>query len=344
MELREFGADDLDDVRTYVEVQNVVRATDSPWEHPLTVREAQGGIAHGWDGDPETPFLAVVDGQVVGTAEYGTSRWDNFHIAWMGVAVHPAQRRRGYGTQMLEMLFERARADGRTTVEMPAWEIPEARAFAARHGFECAMVAVNRRQFPAELDRAALDRLYDEALPHASAYELVRRAGRAEEADLTALAEMAASINDAPIDDLDVEDEVFTAERMRSYEDAQEARGHRLYRVFARHRESGEWAGQSAVAVESERPHLAAQHDTSVVRAHRGHRLGLLLKLEMLRWLAEDEPQVREIDTWNAESNDHMIEVNEVLGYRVMSRGLEFQRKVDAEPSPVGAAAETVAG
>ena len=46
----------------------------------------------------------------------------------------------------------------------------------------------------------------------------------------------------------------------------------------------------------------------------------------MLRWLREDQPQVVSIDTWNAESNDHMIAVNEQLGYRVMGRGLEWQR------------------
>ena len=33
----------------------------------------------------------------------------------------------------------------------------------------------------------------------------------------------------------------------------------------------------------------------------------------MMRWLAEAEPQVESIDTWNAESNDHMIAVNERL-------------------------------
>ena len=57
-----------------------------------------------------------------------------------------------------------------------------------------------------------------------------------------------------------------------------------------------------------------------MVRAHRGHRLGLLLKAEMLRWLAEAEPQVTSIDTWNAESNDHMIAVNERLRYRALGR------------------------
>ena len=48
----------------------------------------------------------------------------------------------------------------------------------------------------------------------------------------------------------------------------------------------------------------------------------------MLLWLAEVEPQVDTVDTWNAESNDHMIAVNEALAYRVMGRALQYQKSV----------------
>jgi GNAT superfamily N-acetyltransferase len=157
---------------------------------------------------------------------------------------------------------------------------------------------------------------------------VVRRIGATPNEELEALAEMTAAINDAPTDDLDIEDEVFPAERVRNYESAQLARGYRFHRVFARHRETGQLAGHTVVVVDGERPHLAEQHDTSVVRAHRGHRLGLLLKADLLLWLRETQPQVESIDTWNAESNDHMIEVNEKLGYRIMGRALAFQRGI----------------
>jgi hypothetical protein len=143
---------------------------------------------------------------------------------------------------------------------------------------------------------------------------------------LDAVAEMTAAINDAPTDDLDIEDEVFPAVRVASYEAAQTARGHRLYRVLARHKESGELAGHTVVAVDGERPWIGDQHDTSVVGHHRGHRLGVLVKAEMLRWLAEAEPDLRTIDTWNMESNNHMIGVNELLGYEVLARELQLQR------------------
>ena len=47
----------------------------------------------------------------------------------------------------------------------------------------------------------------------------------------------------------------------------------------------------------------------------------------MLRWLADEEPQLETVDTWNAESNGPMVAVNERLGYRVMGRELQFQRR-----------------
>ena len=139
---------------------------------------------------------------------------------------------------------------------------------------------------------------------------------------------MVAAINDAPTGDLDIEDEVFTPQRMRDYDEAQRQRGHRVHMVYARHRETGELAGETTVAVDGERPHLAEQHDTSVVRVHRGHRLGLLMKIDMLRWLREDEPQLESIGTWNAEENAFMIGVNEALGMRVLGRALAFQRSI----------------
>jgi GNAT superfamily N-acetyltransferase len=328
MELRQFGPDDLDDVRAYVEVVNAERAADSPWVHPLTEQEAVGQLRHGWDGEPDVPFLALDGGVVVGYAEYSTSEWDNQHLAWLGIGVHPERRRRGHGSAILAAMVERARAEGRTSVGTDGWDNPAAIGFAARHGLEQRSSSINRRQFPGELDHDLLDRLHEKAAPHAAAYELVRRAGRSPDEELAAIAQMSASINDAPTDDLDIEDEVYTAERIRNFEHAQEARGLLLHRVFARHRETGELAGHTVVVVRGERPHLADQEDTTVVRAHRGHRLGVLLKLDMLRWLAEEQPQVASLDTWNAESNDHMIGVNEQLGYRIVGRSLEFQRSI----------------
>ena len=125
--------------------------------------------------------------------------------------------------------------------------------------------------------------MYLDAQAAASSYELFRIFGHTPPDMLHAVAQMTAAINDAPTDDLDIEDEVFSQERILAYENAQQARGNRFYGVVARHRETGELAGHSVVAVEADRPAIGDQHDTSVVRAHRGHRLGLLVKAEVLR-------------------------------------------------------------
>jgi hypothetical protein len=52
----------------------------------------------------------------------------------------------------------------------------------------------------------------------------------------------------------------------------------------------------------------------------------VLLKAEMLVRLADLEPQVRTVDTWNAETNEAMVAVNDALGYVPLARALMFQR------------------
>ncbi len=90
------------------------------------------------------------------------------------------------------------------------------------------------------------------------------------------------AMNDAPGPG---EPETFPPDRIRGEEESL-ARSHQTaYTIVARHRASGEPAGLSFVCVHELRPAIAAQEDTSVVRGHRGHRLGLRMKLELYDWL-----------------------------------------------------------
>jgi hypothetical protein len=52
------------------------------------------------------------------------------------------------------------------------------------------------------------------------------------------------------------------------------------------------------------------------------------LKIAMLRWLAEVEPQARELYTGNAAANSYMIRINEQLGYQVMIKYIQWQRRL----------------
>lgn len=326
MDIRRFTPDDTDTVGAVVDLTNAVRRTDAPFQHETTVLGYIGYLRHGWDGEVPETYAAWEGDRLVGTVSVHTSEWDNTHLAWVDPVVHPDKRREGRGSSLLQFAADRSRELGRTSLGTDAWEAPHVFAFTGKHDLPQKSAAIMRRMTLPHVDREMVDKLYDEASRAASSYELVRLVGRTPEDLLPAVAEMTAAINDAPTDDLDIEDEVFPVERIVAYETAQAARDHTMYRVLARHRETGELAGHTVVCVERERPHIGDQHDTSVVRSHRGHRLGLLLKADMVRWLAESEPGLETIDTWNAESNDHMIAVNAALGYEVMGRGLQFQR------------------
>jgi GNAT superfamily N-acetyltransferase len=328
MQIAEYTAEDRDTVEDVVEINNAFARVEAPWSHPSTASIWIAMTLHGWDGEAPRRFVARERGRVVGHGSFWASEWDNTDLAWLDVVVHPDHRRRGVGRALLTHLLDLAREAGRTKVGIDGWDTPSTAAFALAHGFGKKSQAVNRRQYLAEVDRALVAKLDAEAADASRDYELLRITGPVPEDILGDVAVMTAAINDAPLDELDLEDEVFPPERIRAYENATIARGERLHRLLVRHRTSGELAGHTIVAVEQERPTIGHQHDTSVVREHRGHRLGLRLKAGMLTWLADIEPQLESIDTWNAESNDHMIGVNERLGYRVLGRALQFQRSL----------------
>jgi hypothetical protein len=56
---------------------------------------------------------------------------------------------------------------------------------------------------------------------------------------------------------------------------------------------------------------FASQGDAIVAPAHRGCRIGLWIKLANLELLVGTHPEVRAVDTVNADDNRRMIAVNE---------------------------------
>ncbi len=324
MEIRELTADS-DLVHGLAALGEAIVAVDSPWAHPATARRWRSMLAHGWDGEPPRYWVGVDDGAVVGSAGMWASDYDNLDNAWFDLSVHPGHRRRGLGTTLLRHLEQVALEGGRPIVGCDGWESDAARAFAAHHGYEQKSQGLSRRQYLSDLPAGWAAAADEARATHAAAYELVEVVGALPDPLVDPAAVLWAGINDAPTDDLVIEDEKFPVERIRGYERAQ-LEVNRLYHLLARHRETGELGGHTIVAVDIERPQLGDQHDTTVAADHRGHRLGLVLKAGMLQWLARTEPQLQEITTWNAESNDHMIAVNEQLGYRVMGRALDWQR------------------
>jgi GNAT superfamily N-acetyltransferase len=331
VDVREIHPDDPDGpaaIAAFTGVTNAARRADSPWVHLATPYRTEMDMRWGWDGEVARYFLATEGDVPVGAVEVATSDYDNLDLAWVDLRVHPEHRRRGIGSALLEHSVATVREMGRDLYSTAGWEADGVRAFAARHGLTERSREVQRRQVLADLPAGLADEVHAEAARRAADYEVLRIAGYSPDEMLAELARLTESINDAPMDDLEFEDEKYSADRVHAYEHAQQQAGYRFYRAVVRHRGTGELAGHSVTVVDSETPTIGTQHDTAVAREHRGHRLGLLVKADLLRWLAEVEPQLATVDTWNAESNAHMIGVNERLGYRPVGRVLAYQRRL----------------
>jgi GNAT superfamily N-acetyltransferase/RimJ/RimL family protein N-acetyltransferase len=326
--------DPADPQRTHLDgvvaLLEACRVTDFPHDPlPRTVPVLRAAIRHGWNGTP-TYTAAATDGlRVIGVLELEMPEWDNTHSGYAEINVDPLLRRRGIGQALFEAAVARLLADGRTLLMGAGWDSPASTGFAKAMGLDRASEEINRLQDVAGADPAVIDALFAGAEVKAAAYELVPIIGSAPEELLEPLAELSATINDAPTDDLEIEDEQFTPERLRAGEAAQVSAGRRQYRLVARERATGVLAGHTVVAIDADHPWHGWQYDTSVAAAHRGHRLGLLVKTGMLRLLREHEPQLRALSTWNAASNDHMIAVNDQLGYRVIGTATAWQKHLD---------------
>ena len=315
-------------VAEIVGLLTVVGCHDAPHQPPPTAVAHRRMVRHGWDGrGPEQLWLAHDDGELVAVADIWMPHWDNRQLAYLDGQVRPDRRRQGIGSALFEEAAAAAKTAGRDSLLAEAWTDSPGGEFLQRQGFRSAQHNVQRRLSLLSTDDARIDHLHDEAATHAVAYELVPLVGAAPPALRKEMVELFSAINDAPLDDLDIEDDVFTEERLRCFEEAQTAMGQRLYRLLARRIDDGAWAGHTILTVDPSRPTWGGQGDTSVLRAHRGNRLGLLLKTAMLRWLREEEPQLEQIDTWNAASNTAMIAVNDALGCTVVGQTTGWQHK-----------------
>ncbi len=312
--------DDLAAVTASVELLNAAQRVDDPDGWPGIPELAARQLEFGWDLEPDERYLYVPDGSdaPVGVLDISLPRRDNLHLVWAEIAVHPDHRGRGHGHAIMDEVLHRARESGRTTVWVgTAEDDARSRTFLESYGFVYASHDARRRQVLADVNSAEVERLFTAAKTAAAGYELVRLAPPVSEDVLIQLVEVTSAINDAPMGDLTYEDEKFDLQRLKDMETAREGRGDTMYRVAARHKESGEIGGHTVVVWNPLRPTTAGQGDTAVARTHRGHRLGMLLKIDMLHWIGDEHPEVEIIETWNNADNRYMIDVNEAIGYRL---------------------------
>lgn len=302
----------------------------SPWSlEEVRVRLTEPAVrqsTHLWAG--------VADGEVVAAAEVRLLLLDNLEHAYVDVQVRPDRRRRGYGAALLAHVEGFARSEGRSTVLAESlWPIsapadgrgepgPE---MLRRHGYSLALVDV-QRDLALPVPTATLGALAAEAAPHHAAYTLRSFVGPVPEDLVHGWAELVGSLAvEAPMGELVMEAESADVDALRADERVIEQQARTKYNTAAIDAQ-GEVVGYTDIATSAHDPGRGYQWGTLVRRADRGHRLGLALKVANLRLLQERDPGTIRLTTYNAEVNDHMIAVNQTLGFVPVARLGEFSK------------------
>lgn len=307
------------------EVNRAASLVDEPIEPPMSAGTFSVFLTKGFDHSPGETWAAFdSSGTVVAFYRLNLPDLENTDRAFLCPVVHPAARRGGIGRELLRHGAARAAANSRTILEGFAVEDGAGDAFARSIGATLALEEVRRVQYLDKIPRETIAALRAEATAAATGYSLVSWTGPIPDEYSAGIAEVFNAYADAPHPE-GVEDEVWDAARIRERTGTLERLGFmRGYGLGVRHDASGEMAGFTSVVIDPEAPRWGFQQLTAVVRGHRGHRLGLLLKTAMLDLLAEAEPQVDRVATGNASENAHMIAVNDKLGYEAVRPGWRF--------------------
>jgi GNAT superfamily N-acetyltransferase len=249
------------------------------------------------------------------------------------VAVLPEVRRRGVGTALADRAEQLVRAAGRTkaiayvpgrerpgpTIASPTGlgairaEAPET-LFCLRRGYSFEQVArVSRLPLPVGALAARLAAARDAAGPDYAPRTWV---GRTPEQWLDDRAVLATRMStDAPSAGLEEPENVWTAERVRENDDRQERNPRTRLFAGAEHLPTGRLVAFSILSVPQPVERAVHQYATLVLREHRGHRLGMLVKLANLAQLERVVPGHPSVVTFNAEENRPMLDVNEAVGF-----------------------------
>ncbi len=284
------------------------------------------------ENQPTRLFAARDRERMVGVARYEVEPGDDPRTAWMMVDVLPGARQFGVGAALSEKLLGVARADGiRKSIvyavspygageRVPSptgfgsvpMDNPEVR-FLVGAGYRLEQVVrASRLELPANVT-LPLPSSIDPAGPEFALHSWVDRTPEKWLAEMASLRQVM-SVEDSSAG-LDEPEETWTVERLLAHEDRLAASPRTLLTTAVEHVPTGAIAGFTTLSVPSEPDRTIAQEDTLVRREHRGHRLGMLLKVANLVEVQRLAPGHPAVITFNAEENRHMLDINERVGF-----------------------------
>jgi len=326
-------AADAADFRRMVAVRNrVYREVAGHDDHTMTPRELLPIFQP--DEHERRPVWLVLEGdEPIGRLGLDVPLEAGSRTAYPYIELIRDAWGRGVGTVAHAYLEELARAEGRsilqTWVEHPAaagehlaaptgfGAVPKDHAarFLLRHGYALEQV-VRMSVYDLTGPRDALMAHAERARVAASGYRVLQWELPTPEAYVDGYAWMKSRMStDAPSAALETDEETWDAARLHRHDAEYLDGGRRLLVTAAQHIATGELCAFNELAIGPDPTAASHQEDTLVLSAHRGHRLGMLVKaVGLLAWrdLAAHSPRVI---TYNAEENRPMLDINEALGF-----------------------------
>lgn len=275
------------------------------------------------------------EADVVGVATVDLPMADNRRLATVSVVVDWARRGSGIGTALHAAALSVARAHGRSTIQSWTWEsrlVPEgALTLAASEGRIDATSPSSRALTKWGYALGQVERLSRLTLPDAQEatarreevvtgkpkdYEVITLKDNIPDRLLSGVAELCEAMSsDVPTGGMDVERESWDAGRVRATMDEALAARREQLLTLIRHIPTQQVVAFTRIFRDASSPQVAHQWETLVLQGHRGHRLGILMKIVNQATAVEVWPTARRLITGNASENSHMLTINDALGY-----------------------------
>ncbi|MFC6008150.1 GNAT family N-acetyltransferase [Angustibacter luteus] len=288
------------------------------------------------DSGEDHEVWGAYDGDaLVGFAMIWIPLHDNTSKIHTEIHVHPDHRRAGAGSALVQQVVDVARARSRSEIIgdllAPADSTPEHpyRRFAAKHGFEEASQD-SMRSLPLPVPTERLDELAELARGGwAGRYELATYLDGVPGHLQPSLCEASNLVDaEAPTGDIDFEPESLDPERYQAELQLERDQGTRRFTTVAVDPTTGQVVAYTDLVIAGGSTRSVWQWGTLVRAEHRGHRLGLAVKVENLRRLQAEHPTREFVVTGNADANAWMVAINETLGFRVREICPMYQRRV----------------
>ncbi|MFI7158112.1 MULTISPECIES: GNAT family N-acetyltransferase [Micromonospora] len=302
------------EIASLLDTLNAVLAADLPQDPPWRESSMREYLSEVMPGERRISWVAQEDDAPDGTPGAIVG---HVHVLLLGgigvleVLVHPAVRRTGLGRELVRVAARRVWDEGFQSIGVEVVGDTPAVAFYESLGFTRDYVETRSVLDLRTVDWPALTEMAAEV---GAGYHVEFWPGGPPDELLEAYARAKAEVRDS--DDVELRPSSYDPDRLRDSLATLHRRGMKPYIVLALHERTGDVAGLTEVVVPAQHPTRADQYDTIVVHDHRGYGIDRAIKARMLLELRSAEPQLVEVQTWNAQDNESMLKVNAELGYR----------------------------